>query len=727
MENPESYELLLTSEEQAAAVEDIETERTAEQHSEFEDVTGVNPDDFAKDPFRPFNDLGDEPQNILTIRAITVGVLCGALVNTSNIYLGLKSGWTAGANIFAHFHHIPLIGRDFGPRENNIVQTAATAAGGMSNVFVSAFPAMYQLGLLDTPQRDYLRISILTALGGYFGFFFATPLRKFFICWVGRELGLIFPSSSATAITIRGMHKASEGGASAQNKTKALGMAFAFAASLRVVSQYAMGLLWDWHIFTWTFSLGLFTKTAIFLESWGWFIEWSPAFIGTGMLVGLNVAISHLAGSILAWGIIGPILVAQGKAFGSPASDIPEWSALRSYTSLASDFTTPDHPSPRYWLLWPGVSCMIAVSMTDLLCQWRIFWLTSKALYNGFTGWYHAVRALSRGKGYVKVDISQKGKGSIVLDSATEDELVKLWMWLPGLIIVLILTCVVMHGQFGMPIQETLLALFLAFFFSFLAIQATGATDITPLTAASKASQIILGSVTKGEAWTLEQSQRMNLLGGALASIGANQAVDLVGDFRVGYLLRTSPKLQWLAQGIGTLFAVFLAPGVYVLFSNAYPCIHDVDIEGCPFHVPSVGAWRAVAVAVTEPNFTIPNSSKNFSIGFAIFGVIMVLIRRFVLTGRWEWLKTYQPNMMVLSLAFIIDTTVVGTAMAIGAIIATVWTRRSARSFDNYGYGVAAGFMAGEGIGGVVNAIIQMLGFSGNFYGTAIGCPAGSC
>ena len=74
-----------------------------------------------------------------------------------------------------HFHHIPLIGSDFGPRENNIVQTAATAAGGMSNAFVSAFPAMYQLGLLDNPQHDYLRISILTALGGYFGFFFATP------------------------------------------------------------------------------------------------------------------------------------------------------------------------------------------------------------------------------------------------------------------------------------------------------------------------------------------------------------------------------------------------------------------------------------------------------------------------------------------------------------------------------------------------------------------------
>jgi uncharacterized oligopeptide transporter (OPT) family protein len=202
---------------------------------------------------------------------------------------------------------------------------------------------------------------------------------------------------------------------------------------------------------------------------------------------------------------------------------------------------------------------------------------------------------------------------------------------------------------------------------------------------------------------------------------------DLVGDFRVGYLLRTSPKLQWLAQGIGTLVAIFLAPGVYVLFSKAYPCIHDVNAENCPFHVPSVGAWRAVAVAVTEPNFTIPSSSKTFSIIFSIFGVAMVLVRRFVWTDRLEWVRKWHPNMMVLALAFIIDTTVVGTAMVIGAISAAIWTARSPRSFDNYGYGVAAGFMAGEGIGGVVNAIITMLGFSGDVYGTGFACPASSC
>ena len=71
--------------------------------------------------------------------------------------------------------HMPFLGGNFGPRENNIVQTAATAAGGMSSVFTSAFPAMYQLGLLTSPAEDFWRLATLTAVGGYFGLFFATP------------------------------------------------------------------------------------------------------------------------------------------------------------------------------------------------------------------------------------------------------------------------------------------------------------------------------------------------------------------------------------------------------------------------------------------------------------------------------------------------------------------------------------------------------------------------
>lgn len=137
-------------------------------------------------------------------------------------------------------------------------------------------------------------------------------------------------------------------------------------------------------------------------------------------------------------------------------------------------------------------------------------------------------------------DTVQENEQLPVKDPALAKDLVKTWMWLPTLIILLFLACLVMSVQYDMPIGESLLALFLAFFFSFLAIQSTGATgvylssvkkistnrlqDITPLTAASKASQVILGTTTKGHGWTIEKAQTLNLIGGALASIGAGQA-----------------------------------------------------------------------------------------------------------------------------------------------------------------------------------------------------------
>lgn len=58
------------------------------------------------------------------------------------------------------------------------------------------------------------------------------------------------------------------------------------------------------------------TNWAINIENWGWFIEWTPAFIGSGMLIGLNSAICMFFGSFLAWGVIGPLLVHYGECIG---------------------------------------------------------------------------------------------------------------------------------------------------------------------------------------------------------------------------------------------------------------------------------------------------------------------------------------------------------------------------------------------------------------------------
>ena len=72
-------------------------------------------DAFAQDPFKPFDDLPEEDRNPLTVRAVVLGVFCGTLVNASNIYLGLKSGWTASANIFAVSDLLPGLQRCSAP------------------------------------------------------------------------------------------------------------------------------------------------------------------------------------------------------------------------------------------------------------------------------------------------------------------------------------------------------------------------------------------------------------------------------------------------------------------------------------------------------------------------------------------------------------------------------------------------------------------------------------
>jgi len=112
------------------------------------------------------------------------------------------------------------------------------------------------------------------------------------------------------------MHLAANGPAMAKTTMRALLYAFAFAMVTRVISQYALGVLWvsvqkqienqptyskqDWHPLTWIYLI-TGSATALNLESWGWAIEWTPAFIGSGMLVGMNVAASFAIGSVLAW------------------------------------------------------------------------------------------------------------------------------------------------------------------------------------------------------------------------------------------------------------------------------------------------------------------------------------------------------------------------------------------------------------------------------------------
>ena len=163
------------------------------------------------------------------------------------------------------------------------------------------------------------------------------------------------------------------------------------------------------------------------------------------MLSGLNASWSFFGGSILAWGIIAPALVKNGLAFGTPISD--EY-PLITYNALSFDDPTlyTTHPSPRYWLLWPGILLMLLYSFADL-------GMNSGAMIDNI-----------RRAGF-SLNPIQWFREDPEYDAATDDDLSPredrvptLW-WVTGLIASIVMCCAILAKMFAMNVGEAILSL----------------------------------------------------------------------------------------------------------------------------------------------------------------------------------------------------------------------------------------------------------------------------
>ena len=625
------------------------------------------------DLFVSLPDLKGVPpeENPLTVRAVLIGIVLGSLVNASNVYLGLKTGFTFPATLFGAifgygfvqilakaFPMVPYIGDRFGPQENSIIQASATGAGGLSGLFVAGLPAMYQLELLsDEPKKDFGRILTITFVCAFFGFFAAVPLRKFFVINVARELNLVFPSPTATAMAIRSMHAVGSGAADAVKKIKSMGYAFLGAFLHIIISQYADGILHNWHIFNWFYIWSGYKNGALAAENWGWYIQLTPAFFGSGMLVGLNAAISWWGGTFVAFGIIGPILVHYGECAGVQQAEEGKWAKYISYMSMAGIGEEGWTPSPRYWFLWPGVMVLIVYSLIEFLIHFKILYTGSKlAVREAAVAINSRLQAKGKSNSWIEKQASKTiDESALVEDFAPPEQQVPTWVWIVGTVVFLAVTAIIAQVQFEMNAGLGILACILGIIFAFLSIYGGAVTDCTPLTASSKASQLVYGGITQN-GHSVQSAQRINLIAGNIASGTADIATSLVSDFRIGFLLKTPPKLQFYAQGMGAIISIFLAPGIFVLFMSAYPCVWNPENleDKCPFLAPSVFAWKAVAIAVTDDDLPIPWSCGIFTIVMGVVAAAQALIKNFYLVGPREKYRNYLPNWMSIGVAWVL-------------------------------------------------------------------------
>ncbi|KAJ1333791.1 OPT/YSL family transporter [Microdochium nivale] len=696
-----------TNEKQEAYFIDGEEKHAAEEEHEFLDNTV---------PFPPMKGQPDEDRQF-TFRAVIVGTLLGAIVSASNIYLGLKTSWTFGASLFGSILGFAILkpmssyigGGYFGPKENVCCQTAATAAGGLGILFIGPVPAMYHLGLMSkNPADDIGKLITFGLCTAYYGLFFAIALRKFYIL----KLKLIFPSPTAVAYTIRALHAVGGAGAAdARKKSICLACAFGGAMLLRIISTYAPGILWDHHVFWWLYTWGW--QDIIAADNWGWIFEYTPAFLGAGILSGLNASLSFFGGSVLAWAIIGPVTVKTGTTFGIPSKTFP---GVVNYASLGLGNSNPvAMPSPRYWNLWVGVMVMLCASFAEV-------GMNGPILYRGLKrAFFETAEKIPAARSFAEKHLT--GEEREIEDPSPKSEQVPTWLWSGGILASISVSMIVLALQYHVSPGLTLLAVILAFIFSFIAAQSAGATDINPVSTCGKSSQLVFGGVTQGQGIFGTEALKINMTGGIVAAGAASSSVDMLGDLRTGYLLSASPYVQFGAQAVGALASVFLCAGLFLLFGKAYPCITDVELfeaGDCAFGLPSVAAWSALAKAVTQTDFPVPTSSAITALVFGIVSIIIVAAKYLWIPEKYH---IYVPNMNAVGLAFTLPQTQYSTAMAVGAIASAIWLKKSPKTWDCYAFSLAAGLSAGEGIGGVFNAILTVGGVGGDTKGSAIGCP----
>ncbi|BGP41190.1 OPT super [Rhodotorula kratochvilovae] len=717
-------------------------------------------------------------QEELTLRAVVVGLIIGVLLACTNSYFGLQTGWISMMSLqasllgFAVFKVIPQCGlfdsRPLSVHENIVLQTTAVATGTLPLAagFVGIIPALAQLDPALDSGAEPLLLSFRALLAwafavAFFGVFLAVPLRKQVIV---REK-LVFPSGTATAQVIGVLHgkplmnaadgegegalrrrrgrslegaRAEEaeamlrrgGGRDEEDELRGLGGGAKVVAAEKVVDRQA----WTALMASFALSAGYTLVSQAFPVVYAipvfdvvvrhaahdWLFWFTPSFsyIGQGIIMGFPTTASMNLGMLCGWAFLSPLSKLMGWAPGPVSS--------------SSD-------GARGWVLWPALAIMTAESILSVAL------VASEALRPWLARTAEKARtggALFRADAADELDSDDEAFS----DAGEEDPRAKaararaedepsIRVVLAGTVISCV-SCVVIvalvFGQDGIKWWATVVALLLASVFAILGVRALGTTDLNPVSAIGKISQLVFAVVQPGNVVA-------NLVAGGIAEAGAQQAGDLMQDLKTGHLWGSSPRAQFHGQLIGSFASVFVSTGVYCLYRRVY------ELPSTAFPVPTAAIWLNLARLVN--NGALPPRSKEAMLLFgALFVVLAALkavgkVRLAALEGaadgfsgrdveerrrRWAWTR-WIPSGIAFAVGFI-NTPSFSLARLVGGLISLYYTRLSpsARSspsssssstsahLEHFGLIiVASGFVLGEGLASVVGLLAKSAGVGG--------------
>jgi putative OPT family oligopeptide transporter len=456
----------------------------------------------------------------LTFRAILLAMILAVILSAANAYLGLFAGLTIATAIPAAVVSMGVLRLLGGGTilENNIVQTGASAGSSIAAGVIFTIPALIILGYWD--DFRYSWVLAIAGLGGLLGVLFSVPLRRSMIV----EDPLPFPEGKAAAEVLKAGENPGPG-------LKILGVSAIVGALVKAAAASGMRMLPDSAA-----GAGFFGKYLGYMGT-----NLSPALLGVGYIVGLNIGIVVLSGSILSWHIAIPIY----HAFFQSADP-----------ALAAEIAGASAEDAAF-AIWSTKIRYLGVGAMLIGGVWTLFSLR-KSLLSGVKSGIAAAR---------------KGSGAVVAE--TERDLPMKWMLVALVLFVLPLLGLyqAIVGQWFVSVPMTVIMIVAGFLFVSVSAYLAGlvGSSNNPVSGITIAT-ILFASVVL-----------MLLLGrdspiGAVAAIMIGAVVccaaavggDNLQDLKAGYIVGATPWKQQLMLGIGAFSCALIMAPVLNLLAEAY-------------------------------------------------------------------------------------------------------------------------------------------------------------
>ncbi len=503
----------------------------------------IDSEPITHEPFVAANESMPE----FTWQAVIAGTLLGLVFSASSLYLVLKVGMTVSASIPVSVLAITLfraLSKLFKmPQatilENNIVQTAGSAGESIAFGVGVTMPALLLLGF----NMDIQRVMVVSVLGGLLGILAMIPLRRAFIVKLHGKPGqpgtLLYPEGTACAQVLISGEKGGTTGA-----TVFLGFGIAF---IHKFATEGMSLLAVSAKIPFTFI----NKAAVFAS------EMASELLGVGYIIGLRTSAIMMAGAILGYMILIPLIFFIGE--NAPTAIAPGIKPIR-------DMNLGEIRNS--YLLFIGAGC---VATAGILSMFRTLPMIFRSIGSGIS--------------------SLRGGESNSSKLRTDDDM-SMVVVIGGCLTLVSLLALFLTSQVNTisAISGAVLVVLFGFLFVTVSSRLTGeiGSSSNPISGMTVATLMLTCLIFLALGWTSSRERVLALSIAAVVCVAASNGGTTAQSLKTGFLLGCTPRYAQYAILIGALVSALVIGATLITFNQA-GTIYSAKQENLPTFVFNKG------------------------------------------------------------------------------------------------------------------------------------------